>query len=104
MKIKRLNIKELWKRKAQIIEGYYNRYLNFRNENKIKVISEYRMKICRTNTCGLYDKHGWSKNAYIKGAESCGGCGCVLKEKTSCLSCFCYLQEIGEPPLWKSEN
>lgn len=98
--IKRIDFQDLWKRRKQIIEGYFNRYLNFKNKKTIQDISNERLLICRSNICGLYDKDGTSELAYVKGAESCGGCGCMLAEKTSCLSCDCYLAEINQVPLW----
>jgi hypothetical protein len=100
--IKRWNFQELWKRKSQIIEGYFNKYINFWNRRKIKKISKERIQICRKNICGFYDKDGTSEAAYVKGKESCGGCGCVLEEKTSCMSCGCYLLEINLKPLWEA--
>ena len=100
--IKRWNLLKLWKRKAQILEGYFNRHLNFWKKDDIESISQKRLAICRSNKCGFYDPDGSSEAAFLKGKESCGGCGCVLVEKTSCMSCSCYLEELNEKPLWKA--
>ena len=102
MMIKKIDWRDLWARRKQIIEGYYNTYLNFEQRQQIRQISEKRLAICRSNKCGLYDGDGSSPTAYVEGAESCGGCGCVLKEKTSCFSCECYLAEINKTPLWSA--
>ena len=98
--LKRINFQDLWKRRKQIIEGYFNKYLNFKEKQSIKEISYGRLLKCRSNVCGFYDKDGSSELAYMSGVESCGGCGCGLSEKTSCLSCECYLAEINKVPLW----
>lgn len=97
-------IKTIWKNRKQIWEGFYNTYLNFSERNKIKKISKKRIEICRSNKCGLYDKYGESQMAFIPGSESCGGCGCLLKEKTSCLTCSCFLETLGQVPMWEPEN
>lgn len=94
-------LKRIWKNRRQIIEGFYNRYLNFRERKTIRKVSNERLEICRTNKCGLYDEFGIGMLSAIPGKESCGGCGCLLKEKTSCLSCECFLSELGQEPLWK---
>ena len=59
--------------------------------------------ICEKNDCGFYDHTGTSENVFIKGEPACGGCGCNKKLKTHCLSCHCYLQDIGKLPLWDAE-
>lgn len=102
--LKRLDFRDLWKRKKEIIEGFYNRYLNISKRIQISNISTKRLLICRSNLCGYYDPYGTSEMAYIYGAETCGGCGCGLEEKTSCLSCSCFLAEIGKNPMWTSEE
>lgn len=104
MKIKRFNFQELWRRKWDILEGYFNRHLNFWDRLRINRIKNKRLFICRQNECGLYDPDGSSENAFVRGVESCGGCGCVLEEKTSCLGCSCYLAEINKVPKWTAEK
>lgn len=98
-------IQKAWENRSQIAEGLYNTYIN--NTKEIYDIGEQRLAICRSNVCGLYDKDGSSEKAVLKGAESCGGCGCVLNLKKNCLHCQCYLgdinKETGESygiPLW----
>ena len=99
-----MNIKKIWDNKYNIIEGYFNTYINWWNRKNIKQVSNKRLIICRSNICGFYDEHGTSKAAYIKGTESCGLCGCKLIEKTSCLHCNCALLDNKQEPLWISED
>lgn len=69
----------------------------------VKNIAKKRSEICQKNTCGYYDKTGHGANVVLKGKPACGGCGCNEKIKTHCLSCECFLSELGLTPLWKAE-
>lgn len=97
-------IRKAWKNKKDICKGFYNRYLNFMDQKRIKEISEVRLAVCRLDLCGYYDKNGSSPNAVVKGSETCSGCGCRLKEKTSIPGATCYLAEINKTPLWESST
>lgn len=68
-----------------------------------QTLAEQRIKICRSNKCGFYDKNGTSEKAFIKGKEACAGCGCNLAAKTSSQDSYCYLKDIGKIPLWDVE-
>jgi hypothetical protein len=80
------NLIELWKKKGKIFEGIRNAV--FKRED-VESIAEERLKICRSNKCGYYDPLGRSEAAVIKGAESCGSCGCKLSWKSRALSDSC---------------
>jgi hypothetical protein len=58
------------------------------------------LEICQKNECGFYDHKGVSEKVLLKGQPACAGCGCNAKFKTHCLSCHCYLKDIGKVPLW----
>jgi hypothetical protein len=81
-----------------IIAGWFNAHLS--TDEKKKEVAEARLKICRSNTCRLYDKEGVSPKAYLPGRETCGGCGCPLVELCSSMDSTCSLAEIGQRPLW----
>lgn len=89
----------IWKHRKQILEGLHNKYFL---KQETQIIADDRLAICRANTCGHYDEKGVSEKAVVKGVESCGGCGCDLSVKVRCLSCSCYLTEIGLTPLWEN--
>jgi len=93
-------LQTLWKNKSQIAEGFYNTYVSMSSE--IEAEGNRRLEICRSNVCGLYDKDGSSEKAFKKGEESCGGCGCLINIKKNCMSCSCYLKDIGQTPLWEA--
>lgn len=86
----------------KIIEGFYNAHIG--GDKKIKRIADSRLRICRTNTCGLYDKGGISPLAYLPGHETCAGCGCSLIEKCNSMSSDCTLKELYRIPLWVSNK
>lgn len=98
---------EIWKEKNQIVEGIKNSV--FKKED-VEEVANQRLAICRTNACGFYDPEGKSENAYFRGIESCGQCGCNLTWLTRSLSSSCSLiHEEGRTPLWdavlsKEEN
>jgi len=81
-------IQTAWKNKEDILEGFKNRTLK---KEHIEEIAAERLKICKSNVCGVYDPTGSSKKAVLKGTESCGDCGCNLSLKTRCLHCKCPL-------------
>jgi hypothetical protein len=87
------NIIKIWKNKGHIYEGIRNSI--FKKED-VEDIANERLLICRSNLCGFYDPLGTSEAAVVKGAESCGNCGCKLSYKTRALSSEC---PIG---LWSS--
>lgn len=93
------NVIKIWKNKDQIIEGITNSI--FKKEDVEEIAAE-RLAICRSNKCGFYDPRGESEKAVVKGKESCGACGCLLKYKTHSLSSSCGLTEVGKEPLWKA--
>lgn len=93
-------IKIAWKNRKKIIEGIWNNY--FPNAY-VERVAEKRLKICRSNMCGYYDKWGESEAAFIKGFEACASCGCKLSYATRSLSKECGISEKGLPPLWGSE-
>ena len=59
-----------------------------------------RIKICRKNTCGFYDKLGESETVFLKGKEACGLCGCNLEMKCASQDSYCALKDINQDPLW----
>lgn len=97
MKINPENLLKVWKNKGQILEGIVNKVFK---QDHIEEISKERMDICASNICGMYDADGSSEKAALRGQPACAGCGCSLGLKTRCLSCHCYLQDIGDHPLW----
>lgn len=99
MKINQENLIRIWKSKGQILEGVVNKV--FANKD-IEEIAKERQAICATNLCGYYDPDGSSERAAIKGEPACAGCGCSLNLKPFCLSCHCYLKDIGQHPLWEA--
>jgi len=92
------NLIRIWKNKGKILEGIKNYIYTTRSNRKI---ARDRLNICRTDECSHYDPIGESEKA-IKGKESCGICGCILKLKVNCLSCSCALEELNKEPLWKN--
>lgn len=81
-----ISLIEIWKKKGKILEGITNSI--FKRED-VEHIAQERLKICRSNKCGYHDPHGTSEAAVVKGAESCGSCGCKLSWKTRALSDAC---------------
>lgn len=55
------------------------------------VMAENRILKCKQNICGQYDPNGTSPEAYLKGFQSCGSCGCPLKPKASSPASSCPL-------------
>lgn len=99
--MKKQRILKIWKDKWKILEGIWNFICGTKRK---KEIAEARIDLCRLNKCGLYDKYGQSPNAYVKGAETCAGCGCSLALKTMSMMESCTLQELGQIPMWVSEK
>lgn len=97
MKINKENLIKIWKSKDQILEGIVNSV--FKREH-IEEIAQERLAICASNACGLYDADGSSERAVVKGSPACAGCGCKLEYKTRAMATYCYLQDMGEHPLW----
>lgn len=95
-------IKEIWRNRNKIMQGIYNYFINFKERNEIKRMSLTRLNICRSNSCGYYDKLGESEKAFVKGKEACGVCGCNLKLLTSSQDSTCSLIDLGKIPLWKN--
>lgn len=94
---KKKSLGKVWKNRKQIWEGI----LNFLIRNpRIERIARERDKICKTNTCGLYDPKGQKEICYVKGSPCCGGCGCKLSWKQRSLSSTCGLKDVGKYPLW----
>lgn len=91
----------IWKNKWKIFEGLYNR-LFMKDSPEIRKIVKERLAICQSNKCGLYDAKGEGDNVVMKGKPACGGCGCNASIKASCMSCHCFLADIGQEPLWKA--
>lgn len=91
-------LQKAWDNRAQIAEGLYNTYISHSQE--IKDEAARRRSICQSNECGLYDVEGITEKVVVKGKESCAGCGCTLELKTHCMSCDCYLKDIGQEPRW----
>lgn len=80
------NLIMLWKKKGKIFEGIRNSV--FKRED-VESVADERLRICRSNECGCYDGEGRSEAAVVKGAESCGSCGCKLSWKSRALSDEC---------------
>jgi hypothetical protein len=99
-----------WKKKINRIRNSYKNifkgfYYTLFKYYKIECISKERLKICRTNKCCHYDKHGTSDMAIGNmGKETCAVCGCILKIKTRVMDEHCPLDEIKVEPLWSSVN
>ena len=93
------NIIKIWKNKGKILEGIKNSIFT---TMQIRKVSKERLDICRQDLCDQYDPLGEMPNAAVKGKESCGICGCLLKLKVKCLSCSCALEEQAKEPLWKA--
>jgi hypothetical protein len=87
-----------WQNRNQIAEGFYNLYISHRES--IKEEAARRLSICESNQCGYWDATGTHENLFVKGEPGCTGCGCNGKLKTACMSCHCYLRDIGKMPLW----
>ena len=88
-----------WKNRKKILQGFWNKITGQK-----KTLAEQRIKICRSNKCGYYDKNGTSEKAFVKGKESCGGCGCLLSSKVASQDSYCYLKDINQKPLWDVEK
>lgn len=84
----------------KILEGFwYNHIVFFFNPNHYALREvKRRREICKS--CFYYDRFGWSKEAKIKGFPACKACGCMIAEKTACISCECGMVEIGKDPKW----
>jgi hypothetical protein len=83
---KKISLITIWKKRGKILEGITNAL--FKKED-VEVVAEERLAICRSNVCGFHDPHGRSEAAVVKGAESCGSCGCKLSWKVRALSDAC---------------
>lgn len=81
-----MSLIEIWKKRGKIFEGIRNAI--FQRED-VEVIASERISICRSNVCGYHDPEGRSPAAVVRGAESCGSCGCKLSWKTRALSDAC---------------
>lgn len=92
-------IKIIWKSRSKIFNGIWHSL--FPSAYVERVASE-RLKACRTNTCGFYDKEGVMEKTIVKGSESCGNCGCVLKYKIRSLSSSCPMTELGYKGYWEA--
>ena len=69
---------------GQIYEGWKNMLVPSSDmKETIEKISAERMAIC--NNCPFHSKNHPSNVLY----DHCTDCGCMLKAKTSCLSCEC---------------
>jgi hypothetical protein len=86
MKINKENIIKIWKSRNQIIEGIRNSVFT---RDDVRELANERITTCRSNKCGFYDAEGKSEAAFVKGAESCGSCGCKLAWATKALSYEC---------------
>jgi hypothetical protein len=84
----KINLIEFWKKKDKILDGITHSI--FKRQD-IEQLAQKRLAMCRSNTCQQYDPQGQSPNAVLKGAESCGACGCKLAWKTRALSDGCPL-------------
>ena len=93
------NIKKIWKKHREILEGITN--ATFKNEH-VEQIAELRKQICETNVCGHYDAEGKSEICYFPGNPCCSACGCKLSWKQRSLSDSCGLKDLGKDPLWES--
>lgn len=89
-----------WRNRSQIAEGVYNTYIEHRAE--IKEEAARRLAICESNVCGYWDATGTHEKLFVKGQPGCTGCGCNGALKTACMSCTCYLADIGKEPLWSA--
>jgi len=91
-------IQQAWINRNQIAEGFYNSYLSHNEE--IKEEAARRLSLCRENVCGFWDETGTNPRIAVKNKPGCILCGCNGKLKTSCMSCECPLQAVGETPRW----
>lgn len=92
-------MKKVWNSKGKILEGILN---NWFPDDFIKRIVKGRLEICRSNKCNFYDENGIMENSIVKGFESCGNCGCVLKYKTASLSSSCPMSDLGHKGYWEA--
>lgn len=84
-----------WKNRGQIMEGFYNAYVNSTPEVKEEALK--RLDLCRSNKCGLHNPKGENDEnmkAVFPGKESCGGCGCDLYAKCHAMSAHCFLVDV----------
>lgn len=75
------NRKKLWSDKGEILKVYLHYLFTMTPEDSVR--AETRLSVCKTNRCGMYDRNGESEEAFLKGFQSCGSCGCPLKPKVS---------------------
>jgi len=79
----KLNLKEIWKNRKQIVEGITNSVVR---DEFVEHVSKLRMDIC--NDCPSKDTVG--KECMVLGSQPCCMlCGCSLGFKTRSLSSSC---------------
>lgn len=81
--MKGINVRKIWKHKAEILEGLKN---NIFKTEAVEKIKDERNKLCVS--CVFYDEAG-TKCEVPGTGPCCGACGCSLALKQRCLSCAC---------------